>query len=88
MFDGAALWEVLSLRDYNTRLVILCSLLLGAASGPMGAYFSFAQTFTDGRCAFSCDFAWSRFGFLLSVWLGGVGNHCRCSSPGQRLPVC
>ena len=87
MFDGAVLWEVLSLRDYNTRLVILCSLLLGAACGPMGAYFLLRRRSLMGDVLSHATLPGVALAFLLSVWLG-VGNHCRCSSRGQRLPVC
>lgn len=74
MFDGAALWEVLSLRDYNTRLVILCSLLLGAASGPMGAYFLLRRRSLMGDVLSHATLPGVALAFLLSVWLGGGGK--------------
>ena len=38
MPDPSEIFNVLLLRDYNTRLVILCSLLLGCACGLMGGF--------------------------------------------------
>ncbi|MEC9227806.1 MAG: metal ABC transporter permease, partial [Verrucomicrobiota bacterium] len=36
--DGYDILTVLSLRDYNTRLVVLCILLLGCACGMIGSF--------------------------------------------------
>jgi manganese/zinc/iron transport system permease protein len=74
MFDGSALWEVLSLRDYNTRLVILCSLLLGAACGPIGAYFLLRKRSLMGDVLSHATLPGVALAFLVSVWLGGVGK--------------
>ncbi|MGC6456552.1 MAG: metal ABC transporter permease [Coraliomargaritaceae bacterium] len=74
MFDGAAFLEVLSLRDYNTRLVVVCSLLLGAACGPIGVYFLLRRRSLMGDVLSHATLPGVALAFLFSVWLGGDGK--------------
>ena len=38
MFEFSEIFDVLLLRNYNTRLVVICTFLLGSVCGLMGSF--------------------------------------------------
>ena len=74
MFEWQELLEVLSLRDYNTRLVVSSAVLLGAACGPMGAYLVLRRRSLMGDALSHATLPGVALAFLASVWLGGDGK--------------
>lgn len=74
MLDWNGLLEALSLRDYNTRLVVACTFLLGAACGPMGAYLLLRRRSLMGDALAHATLPGVALAFILSVRLGGEGK--------------
>lgn len=85
MFDASGLLEVLSLRDYNTRLVVVCSLLLGSACGPIGGYFLLRRRSLMGDVLSHATLPGVALSFLFSVWLGGDGKSLPLLLAGAAL---
>lgn len=76
MFDLTLhdLLEVLSLRNYNTRLVVLSVMLLGATSGVVGSFLLLRKRSLLGDALAHATLPGIAIAFLISVALGGTGK--------------
>lgn len=68
------IWNVLLLRDYNTRLVVLCTLLLGCACGLMGGFLLLRKRSLMGDTLSHATLPGVGLAFMFAVWLGGDGK--------------
>ncbi|MGC6425327.1 MAG: iron chelate uptake ABC transporter family permease subunit [Lentimonas sp.] len=66
--------EVLFLRNYNTRLVVICTMLLGCASGLMGGFLLLRKRSLIGDTLSHAMLPGVCLAFMLSVLLGGSGK--------------
>lgn len=66
--------NVLLLRDYNTRLVVLCTLLLGCACGLMGGFLLLRKRSLMGDTLSHATLPGVGLAFMFAVWLGGDGK--------------
>ncbi|MEY4566507.1 MAG: hypothetical protein RLY14_1477 [Planctomycetota bacterium] len=66
--------RVITLRDYNTRMVILGTGLLGAASGVIGVFLLLRKRALLGDAISHATLPGVAIAFLLSVWQGGSGK--------------
>ena len=69
--DGSDILTVLSLRDYNTRLVVLCTLLLGCACGMIGSFLLLRKRSLMGDTLSHATLPGVGIAFIISVWIGG-----------------
>ena len=74
MFERLEWLDVLLLSDYNTRLVVLSSLLLGAACGLIGSYLLLRKRSLMGDTLSHATLPGVALAFLLSVSMGGEGK--------------
>ena len=69
--DGSDILTVLSLRDYNTRLVVLCTLLLGCACGMIGSFLLLRKRSLMGDTLSHATLPGVGIAFIISVLIGG-----------------
>ena len=69
--DGSDILTVLSLRDYNTRLVVLCTLLLGCACGMIGSFLLLRKRSLMGDTLSHATLPGVGIAFILTVLIGG-----------------
>lgn len=74
MPEIADIWNVLFLRDYNTRLVVISTLLLGCASGLMGGFLLLRKRSLMGDTLSHATLPGVGLAFMLAVALGGDGK--------------
>ena len=68
------IWNVLILRDYNTRLVVICTMLLGCACGLMGGFLLLRKRSLMGDTLSHATLPGVGLSFILLVALGGDGK--------------
>ena len=68
------IWNVLILRDYNTRLVVICTILLGCACGLMGGFLLLRKRSLMGDTLSHATLPGVGLSFILAVALGGDGK--------------
>lgn len=68
------IWNVLFLRDYNTRLVVICTMLLGCACGLMGGFLLLRKRSLMGDTLSHATLPGVGLAFMLAVSLGGDGK--------------
>ncbi|MEC7235982.1 MAG: iron chelate uptake ABC transporter family permease subunit, partial [Verrucomicrobiota bacterium] len=66
--------NVLILRDYNTRLVVICTILLGCACGLMGGFLLLRKRSLMGDTLSHATLPGVALSFMLLVALGGDGK--------------
>lgn len=71
---GPALWEVLSLQTYNTRLVVLSTTLLGLAAGFIGSFLLLRKRSLMGDALSHACLPGIGLMFLIMIALGGDGK--------------
>jgi len=74
MPDLSEIWNVLLLRDYNTRLVVICTMLLGCACGLMGSFLLLRKRSLMGDTLSHATLPGVGLAFILAVALGGDGK--------------
>ena len=74
MPELADIWNVLILRDYNTRLVVICTMLLGCACGLMGGFLLLRKRSLMGDTLSHATLPGVGLSFMLAVALGGDGK--------------
>lgn len=67
-------WEVLSLQNYNTRLVVLSTSLLGVAAGLIGAFLLLRKRSLMGDALSHATLPGIALTFVLMVMAGGTGK--------------
>jgi len=72
--DGSELWEVLTLRSYNTRLVVGSTSLLGMASGFIGSFLLLRKRSLMGDTLSHACLPGICIMFLIMVKFGGTGK--------------
>ncbi len=75
------LWRVVSLRDYNTRVVLIGTTLLGAASGLVGSFTLLRKRALMGDALSHATLPGIAIAFMIGVSLGGDGKW----SPGLLI---
>jgi manganese/zinc/iron transport system permease protein len=78
MPDWSDIWNVLLLRDYNTRLVVICTMLLGCACGLMGGFLLLRKRSLMGDTLSHATLPGVGLAFVISVMLG---------TDGKSLPI-
>lgn len=78
MPDWSEIWNVLLLRDYNTRLVVICTMLLGCACGLMGSFLLLRKRSLMGDTLSHATLPGVGLAFVISVMLG---------TDGKSLPI-
>jgi manganese/zinc/iron transport system permease protein len=68
------IWNILFLRDYNTRLVVICTMLLGCACGLMGGFLLLRKRSLMGDTLSHATLPGVGLSFMLAVALGGDGK--------------
>jgi manganese/zinc/iron transport system permease protein len=68
------LWRALSLADYNTRVVLVGTLLLGAACGLVGTFLLLRRRALLGDAIAHATLPGVVIAFLLAVMMGGSGR--------------
>lgn len=66
--------NILLLRDYNTRLVVICTILLGAACGLMGGFLLLSKRSLMGDTLSHATLPGVGIAFMISVALGMTGK--------------
>ena len=74
MPELADICNVLLLRDYNTRLVVICTMLLGCACGLMGGFLLLRKRSLMGDTLSHATLPGVGLSFILAVALGGDGK--------------
>ena len=74
MPDLGDIWNVLLLRDYNTRLVVVCTMLLGCACGLMGGFLLLRKRSLMGDTLSHATLPGVGLAFMFAVFLGGDGK--------------
>ena len=74
MPELSEVWNVLILRDYNTRLVVICTMLLGCACGLMGGFLLLRKRSLMGDTLSHATLPGVGLSFMLLVALGGDGK--------------
>jgi manganese/zinc/iron transport system permease protein len=85
MPELADIWNVLFLRDYNTRLVVISTMLLGCASGLMGSFLLLRKRSLMGDTLSHATLPGVGLAFMLAVALGGDGKHLPLLLAGAAL---
>jgi manganese/zinc/iron transport system permease protein len=70
----AELWRVLTLADYNTRIVVLGTMLLGLAAGIVGTYMLLRKRALIGDAVSHATLPGIGIAFMVMVALGGTGK--------------
>ncbi|HBE68837.1 MAG TPA: iron ABC transporter [Planctomycetaceae bacterium] len=65
---------LLSLRDYNTRVVVIGTALLGAASGIVGTFTLLRKRALTGDALSHATLPGIAIAFMVGVWMGGDGK--------------
>lgn len=76
--DGAIageLWRVALLQDYNTRVVVLGTMLLGLACGVVGSFMLLRKRALLGDALSHATLPGIGLAFMLNVWMGGDGKN-------------
>jgi len=71
----AEIWEVLSLRNYNTRLVVLSTSLLGVTSGLIGTFLLLRKRSLMGDALSHATLPGIGIAFMVMVAFGGSGKY-------------
>ncbi|MGJ8651734.1 MAG: iron chelate uptake ABC transporter family permease subunit [Opitutaceae bacterium] len=74
MIEFSEIIEVLFLRNYNTRLVVICTMLLGCACGLMGGFLLLRKRSLMGDTLSHATLPGVCLAFMVSVMLGGQGK--------------
>lgn len=74
MPDFADILNILFLRDYNTRLVVISTMLLGCASGLMGSFLLLRKRSLMGDTLSHATLPGIGLAFIVGVGLGGDGK--------------
>lgn len=74
MFEISEIIDVLLLRNYNTRLVVICTLLLGCACGLMGGFLLLRKRSLMGDTLSHATLPGVCLAFFVGVMLGGQGK--------------
>ena len=74
MFELQEIYDVLLLRNYNTRLVVICTSLMGGACGLMGGFLLLRKRSLMGDTLSHATLPGVCLAFLISVLLGGDGK--------------
>jgi len=74
MPDLSEILNVLLLRDYNTRLVVICTLLLGCACGLMGGFLLLRKRSLMGDTLSHATLPGVGLAFIFAVLLGADGK--------------
>lgn len=74
MPDAGQVLDVVFLREYNTRLVVICTLLLGCACGLMGGFLLLRKRSLMGDTLSHATLPGVGLAFMLTVLLGGEGK--------------
>ena len=74
MFEISEIIDVLLLRNYNTRLVVICTLLLGCACGLMCGFLLLRKRSLMGDTLSHATLPGVCFAFFVGVMLGGQGK--------------
>ena len=85
MPELADIWNVLFLRDYNTRLVVICTMLLGCACGLMGGFLLLRKRSLMGDTLSHATLPGVGLSFMLAVALGGNGKSLPIVLAGAAL---
>jgi manganese/zinc/iron transport system permease protein len=72
--DFSEIFDVLLLRNYNTRLVVICTFLLGSACGLMGSFLLLRRRSLMGDTLSHATLPGVCIAFFLGVLLGGDGK--------------
>jgi manganese/zinc/iron transport system permease protein len=72
--DLAEIFNVLLLRDYNTRLVVICTILLGCACGLMGSFLLLRKRSLMGDTLSHATLPGVGLAFIFAVLLGAEGK--------------
>lgn len=72
---GPEFLDVLLLRQYNTRLVIMCASLLGVASGLVGSFLLLRKRSLMGDVLSHAALPGIGLAFMIMVALGGTGKY-------------
>jgi manganese/zinc/iron transport system permease protein len=72
--DFSEILNVLLLRDYNTRLVVICTMLLGCACGLMGGFLLLSKRSLMGDTLSHATLPGVGIAFMVSVALGVEGK--------------
>jgi len=83
--DLSDIWNVLILRDYNTRLVVVCTMLLGCACGLMGGFLLLRKRSLMGDTLSHATLPGVGLAFMFAVWLGGDGKSLPILLTGAAL---
>ena len=74
MFELSEILDVLLLRNYNTRLVVICTMLLGCACGLMGGFLLLRKRSLMGDTLSHATLPGVCLAFFIGVMLGGQGK--------------
>lgn len=74
MSELSEIFDVLLLRNYNTRLVVVCTVLLGSASGLMGSFLLLRKRSLMGDTLSHATLPGICIAFFVGVLLGGDGK--------------
>jgi len=74
MVELQEVFEVLLLRNYNTRLVVICTLLLGSTCGLMGSFLLLRKRSLMGDTLSHATLPGVCIAFFISILLGGDGK--------------
>ncbi|MEO6436374.1 MAG: metal ABC transporter permease [Tepidisphaeraceae bacterium] len=80
--------RVIKMEDYNTRVVILGTTLLGLAAGTIGAFMLLRKRALMGDALSHATLPGIGLAFIFSVAGGGTARRCRCSSWARPSPAC
>ncbi len=80
-----AVWQVATLADYNTRLVVLSTALLGVACGLIGSYLLLRKRSLMGDALSHACLPGVALAFLASVAFGGSGKELPILLGGAAL---
>jgi manganese/zinc/iron transport system permease protein len=74
LMERLGLWHILLLKDYNTRLVVLSTTLMGTACGVVGSYLLLRRRSLMGDALSHATLPGVAVAFLVLVALGGDGK--------------
>ena len=74
LFELSEIFDVLLLRNYNTRLVVICTFLLGSACGLMGSFLLLRKRSLMGDTLSHATLPGVCIAFIFGVLLGGDGK--------------
>ena len=74
MTEPSEIFDVLLLRNYNTRLVVICTVLLGSASGLMGSFLLLRKRSLMGDTLSHATLPGICMAFLIGILMGSDGK--------------